>query len=71
MSDADMETPSSEQHTQAAKIKVATPDLFYGERAKLEPWLLQFDIYFHVKTEIEEDNKVTLVTSYMRGKALQ
>jgi hypothetical protein len=71
MSDADMENPSSEQQTQAVKVKVATPDLFYGERAKLEPWLLQFDIYFHVKTEIEEENKVTLISSYLRGKALQ
>jgi hypothetical protein len=42
-------TPNSTQDgdsTIPRGIKVATPDLFYGDRTKLEDWLLQFDMYF-------------------------
>ena len=26
--------------------KVANPDKYYGDRTKLDEWLLQFDLYF-------------------------
>jgi hypothetical protein len=57
--------------TSGRSIKVATPDYFYGERNKLEEWLLQFDLYFTFQgSEVKDDQQVTLVATYMRGAAL-
>src|SRR4051812_10635046 len=67
MSDTEFDTltPAS-----AFKSKIAQPDLYYGERDKLEDWLLQVDLYFHfMKDEVEDKNKVTMGATYMRGKA--
>jgi hypothetical protein len=55
----------------ARGIKVATPDYFYGDRNKLEEWLLQFDLYFTFQgSELEDDRQVPLMATYMRGTAL-
>jgi hypothetical protein len=69
MSDVYMDTPESSTigmtHTWLAK-----PELYYGDRAKLETWILQFDRYFHLEGErINDIDKVMLATTYMRGDA--
>jgi hypothetical protein len=40
MSDAEMDTPEPSYSYRGNTIKVQKPDLFYGERAKLETWIL-------------------------------
>jgi hypothetical protein len=69
MSDVHMDTPESSTmgmtHTRSAK-----PELYFGDRAKLETWILQFDRYFHLEGErIDDIDKVMLATTYMRGDA--
>jgi hypothetical protein len=68
-------TPNSTQDgdsTIPCGIKVATPDLFYGDRTKLEDWLLQFDMYFTFQgSELDDNCHVSLVATFMRGAALQ
>src|SRR6187551_1040658 len=50
--------------------KVAKPDLYYGDRDKLEDWLMQVDLYFKFMAEsIPEDSKVCFVATFMRGEA--
>jgi hypothetical protein len=54
------------------KVKIAKPDFFYGERSKLEKWILQCDRYFTIEDEnIEEDHKPLIATGHMRGRAEQ
>ena len=51
---------------------VSKPDLYHGDRIKLDEWLLQFDLFFDFQGQnIEEVKKVSLATTYMRGTALQ
>ena len=51
-------------------MNVNKPDLYYGERAKLDEWLMQWDLFFMFQGEkVPEEKRVTLVLSYMRGKA--
>lgn len=70
MSDVQMDTPGSDHPTRGATSRIAKPDLYHGDRAKLEKWLLQFDVYFKVEDEnIDDTDKPLLVTSYMRGRA--
>ena len=67
MSDTPMDTPVE---TRGAQSKVAKPDLFYGDRAKLEDWLLQFDLYFKFAGDsVEDEDRATLAASYLRGPA--
>ena len=57
--------------TEGDGTKPSKPDLFYGERSKLNGWLLQFDLYFRLgKDRIPEVNKVPLTATFIRGKAL-
>jgi hypothetical protein len=63
---------SEAQDTQAHgnASKVAKPDLYHGDRAKLEEWLLQMDLYFKFAADaVDDEDKVSFVTTYMRGDA--
>jgi hypothetical protein len=49
---------------------VAKPEFWEGDRRKLEDWLIKWDLYFMFQgSRIPEEKKVTLVASYMRGRA--
>jgi hypothetical protein len=50
-------------------LKAQKPDLFYGERTKLKTWILQFDRLFHIEGQIENEDKVVLASTYMKGNA--
>ena len=51
-------------------IKVAKPDLYYGERSLLEDWILQIDLFFKFSGSlIAPKDRVTFATTYMRGRA--
>jgi hypothetical protein len=50
-------------------LKAQKPDLFYGERSKLKTWILQFDCLFHIEGQIENEDKVVLASTYMKGDA--
>ena len=64
-----MDTPTASQ-TGGTAIKAYKPDLYHGDRNKLEAWLLQVDRYFHLAGDkIEDNDKVVLATSYHRGDA--
>ena len=53
------------------KAKPIKPDLYYGERSKLNNWLLQFEFYFSlINKSIKNKEKVIFAVSYMRGRAL-
>lgn len=67
-SDTSMNTPD-ESTGRGPKSIVAKPDFYYGDRNKLENWILQFDTYFHINDNIENDNKVVMVTTFMKGAA--
>jgi len=46
------------------------PDPYHGDRRKLETWLLQMDRHFHVEGDkIENDDKVVVASTYMKGDA--
>lgn len=62
-----MNTP--DESTRHPKSIVAKPEIYYGDRMKLENWILQFDTYFHINDSIGDDNKVVMVTTFMRGAA--
>jgi hypothetical protein len=50
---------------------VNKPDIYHGDRDKLNNWLMQWDLFFMFQGEkVPELKRVTLVSSYMRGKAL-
>jgi len=53
----------------ASRTRVARPDLYYGERSKLEDWLLQFDLFFKFEDDVDDNNKAPLMASYLRGSA--
>jgi hypothetical protein len=70
MSDAEMDTPEPSYSHRGNAIKVQKPDLFYGERAKLETWILQFDRLFHIEGDkVDDSDKVVLASTYMKGDA--
>jgi hypothetical protein len=51
-------------------LRLAKPDLYFRDRAKLKIWILQFDRYYHmVGDHIEKDDEVINATSYMKGDA--
>lgn len=51
-------------------MNVKHPDLYSGDRNKLEDWLMQWDLFFLFQGEkIPENKRVTLIASYMRGQA--
>ena len=47
--------------------KVAKPDLYYGDRNKLEDWLNQMSLYFKFN-EITKDQTL-FASTYLRGRA--
>jgi hypothetical protein len=72
MSDASMNTLDSSSNllpSQGMTLKAQKPDLFYGERSKLETWILQFDRLFYIEGQIENKDKVVLASTYMKGDA--
>lgn len=69
MSDIAMDTPTDSQ-TGGTTVRGNKPDLYHGERSKLETWLLQVDRYFHLQGDkIEDNDKVVLASTYFRGDA--
>ncbi|KAK1911201.1 hypothetical protein P3342_011803 [Pyrenophora teres f. teres] len=67
MSDTPMNTPNE---TSSSRTKVARPDLFHGDRHKLEDWILQFDLFFRFEGEkVDPTDRGLLMASYMRGTA--
>jgi Retrotransposon gag protein/Zinc knuckle len=51
-------------------MNVNKPDLYHGDRSKLDDWLMQWDLFFTFQGEkVPEIKRVVLVASYMRGKA--
>jgi hypothetical protein len=70
MSDTAMDTPESSQTYGRSTLKPHKPDLFYGDRNKLDNWILQFDRLFHIEDDkVEEADKVMLVSTFMKGDA--
>ena len=51
-------------------IKIAQPDLYHGERKKLEEWLLQVQLYlrFHEGT-VQDKQQTAIAITFMRGDA--
>jgi len=54
MSDTEMDTPAA-SHTTKVTSKSNKPDVYYGDRNKLENWLLQVDVYFHLEGDKVDD----------------
>jgi hypothetical protein len=70
--DTAMDTPQASEGNQYLKpnLKLHQPDLYYGDREKLETWILQFDRHFHIEGDnVVDEDKVTLASTYMRDKA--
>jgi hypothetical protein len=58
--------------TDVATINVNKPDLYYGERSKLDDWLMQWDLFFMFQGEkIPNIKQVTFAASFMRGQAFK
>lgn len=58
-----------ERHSKKS-VKVAQPDLYYGERDKLEEWLMQVELYITFEdSDITVKKKVPFAISYLRGRA--
>ena len=69
MSDIAMNTPDASQ-TGGTSIRGNKPDMYHGDRNKLEAWILQVDRFFHLQGDrIEDNDKVVLATTYLRGDA--
>jgi hypothetical protein len=67
MSDTSMNTPNE---TKVNGNKIARPDLYYGDRTKLEEWILQFDLYFKFNgASMDDDDYAAFMASFMRGDA--
>lgn len=56
-------TPASK----SSGLKVAPPDDFDGSSSKAETFLSQLSLYFHGKRISEDDDRVILALSYMKG----
>jgi hypothetical protein len=66
-----MDTPTatgSGNHNPRSKW-AKKPDEYHGDRQKLERWILQCDAFFHLNPEIQAEDQVVLITTYMRGEA--
>ena len=62
-----MSTPTE---TTASRTKIARPDLYNGERDKLEDWILQFDLFFKFEDkQVDPTDRGCLMASYLRGHA--
>ena len=59
MSDVAMDTPADSQTSRGTNVRANKPDTYYGDRNKLEAWLLQVDRYFHLEGDkIKDEDKV-------------
>lgn len=65
-SDSDDEQPSNRRDN--SKDKVAKPDLFYGDRAKYEAWIIQMDLYF-LFGSVPNNKKALFAGTFLRGQA--
>jgi len=66
------ERGSRQSTTAEAKdgIKIAKPDLYYGDRDKLEEWLVQMQLYFSFNRDaIRQGKQPLFAMTYMRGRA--
>ncbi|KAJ4982496.1 reverse transcriptase domain protein, partial [Stagonosporopsis vannaccii] len=64
--------PVYEAAPNAGTISVAKPDLYKGDRQKLDEWLLQWDLFFTFQGQnVPEVQRVTLMASHMRDQALK
>ena len=51
-------------------VKIAQPDLYYGERDKLESWLTQISLYLaFMGDKIPPTKHATFAIAYLRGRA--
>jgi hypothetical protein len=53
----------------AMKIRIKDPDVYNGERAKLENFLQELDIYFTARQGMDDVGKVLFTASYFRETA--
>src|SRR5579871_4109878 len=53
------------------RIKVKVPDLYHGDRDKLDDWLLSVDLYLKFGPAVKESDKGVLISSFLRGRALK
>ena len=54
-----------------SRIKVKVLDLYYGDRDKLNDWLLLVDFYLKFGPAVKESNKGVLISLFLRGRALK
>jgi hypothetical protein len=66
MSDIEMDTPELllGNNTNVGKIP-----LYYGERKKLEDWLLYCDLHFHKKDNVTDGKKPLIAVEHLRDEA--
>lgn len=51
-------------------VKIAQPDLYYGDRDKLESWLTQIQLYLaFMGDKIPSNKHPTFAITYLRGRA--
>ena len=52
-------------------ISIAKPDLFYGDRDKVDDWLMQLQVYFTFQesNQLPANRQPLFATTYMRGNA--
>ena len=54
----------------SAQVKTKTPDMYYGDRRKLDEWLLQLDLYFKFQGQmVAAQQRVLFASTFMRGQA--
>ena len=51
------------------KIRVNKPDEYFGERSKLEDWIVQLELYFLFDQGVKADQKTAFAATFMRGRA--
>lgn len=55
--------------TEDNKKRLNLPDIFYGDRPKLEKWLFQLDLYIKIKEEdMNDTDKIEFAMTLMRGR---
>jgi hypothetical protein len=56
--------------TSTNSYKITKPNFYYSNYIKLKAWLLQWDLFFKLtNNKINNTNKISLITSYLRGEA--
>jgi hypothetical protein len=55
---------------EVTRVQAAKPEYFYGDREKLEDWLMELELYFMFDgADIPERKRGVFATTYMRGPA--